>query len=330
MGKSVCITNTQWELYAKGKLPLAELTMLQTHVQTCEVCADIKDGLDLMENKALLNQHIERIHQEVETKVKTQPKTIALRTWFSVAAAAILLVAVGVAVYNQKNTLTTSPPIAKIEVPRLNSDSTQVTKQQELENNKQLATAVKPKLKSELTNSNTQQLTQPEQIPLAASDAAVAEDLAPVVVEDKTKEQPLPEVAAVKQLSDAETEEIQTVTTKAKRNIQSKSTQPSARYPSNYNAASNTMLNTLELVDTGWVDLVKSYYNKQQWDSCVLVSQSYLSHPNSTTKEYAYYYTALAQLKLGNTFLAKQYLKQCINLDGALRNEAQTQLDKLP
>lgn len=334
MDATTCLTNTTWERYAQGTLSAKEEEMLLAHVNTCAICADIKDGIDLMADKTSLSKHINNINQQIDERVNKQPIVRSIRPWYAVAAACMLVALVGIAVYQNKYTPIQESSIAlKSESP---SDTAPVlpapsapVKPEELPEVKPSSRRSKPMHKE----IKEKPLLSDNQVSIAApaSDAvtAIAEDLPKL--EEKSKEQEADQTQT-KTLSapiatESVTKEALTVT-KRKAWIQSKS--PSATYPSNYNVMSNTQLNQLEGMDTGWVQLALNYYNQQQWDSCALVAKPYLLSGQNNTKAYALYWTAKSVWKKGNNALAKRYLRECIEESNVLKKEAEQLLKEIP
>jgi hypothetical protein len=94
MDTTHCINNNTWELYAANKLAGEELAALQKHASTCELCSDIKEGIDVMPNPALLGKKVGAINQQVDDYLaKKKTKKIPLWYW---SAAAVLLISLGI------------------------------------------------------------------------------------------------------------------------------------------------------------------------------------------------------------------------------------------
>lgn len=95
MDATKCLTNPQWELYSRQKLGVKELELLLSHVNSCEICADIKEGIDSMQDSAALVQTVSKINTRIDSKVGLkQTKSIPIYFWLS--AAAVLVIGIGI------------------------------------------------------------------------------------------------------------------------------------------------------------------------------------------------------------------------------------------
>ncbi len=113
-----CINNETWTLYAANKLAAKELAILQKHAKTCELCSDVKDGIDAMPNPALLSQKVAILNQKAEEYL-TPKKTKKIALWYW-SAAAVLLLSVGIGWMYTKTNFTdklavkTNPTVEKM------------------------------------------------------------------------------------------------------------------------------------------------------------------------------------------------------------------------
>ncbi|MCX6190049.1 MAG: hypothetical protein NTW54_10715 [Bacteroidetes bacterium] len=89
MDTQLCITNPEWERYSAKTLSEPLLQHLLEHVQGCAICADIKDGIDLMLDAQKLGERVQSINNEVEIFLQetAQKKT---NFWYWSAAALII------------------------------------------------------------------------------------------------------------------------------------------------------------------------------------------------------------------------------------------------
>jgi hypothetical protein len=71
MDTTKCISNPVWEAYAAHTLEAFELEYLHKHVLHCEICADMKAGIDAMADSRLLVTQVERIHRKVDVFMST-------------------------------------------------------------------------------------------------------------------------------------------------------------------------------------------------------------------------------------------------------------------
>ncbi|MCG9879748.1 MAG: hypothetical protein MH472_04040 [Bacteroidia bacterium] len=95
MDATKCLTDAQWEQYSQQCLSIQEMSLLQSHVGSCEICADIKEGIDTMHDASKLVNRLDSIHEKVDTRVGLKKsKMIPLYFWLS--AAAVLVVGIGI------------------------------------------------------------------------------------------------------------------------------------------------------------------------------------------------------------------------------------------
>lgn len=117
MDTTQCIDNATWERYAAKTLSPAQLLSLQQHAEGCELCADIKEGIDAMAHPEALAATVEEINAEVDEYVKPRRrKTLALWYW-SAAAAVVAAVGISVFVLNREKITPTQPISQKQEQP---------------------------------------------------------------------------------------------------------------------------------------------------------------------------------------------------------------------
>ncbi len=91
MDSTKCINNTQWETYSQGKLNSKELAQMTVHTADCEICADIKDGIDSMQKPSELVKHVQSIDKKIAKKTKKSfAKVIAISAFVAVAASLLI------------------------------------------------------------------------------------------------------------------------------------------------------------------------------------------------------------------------------------------------
>ncbi len=101
MDTNTCIDNNIWEAYANNTISQANLIYMENHVKTCELCADMKEGIDAMLDKSLLIDRIDKVNKAVDEIIKQKNnKKYVLAYW---SAAAVLLIAVGLFWFNYTN-----------------------------------------------------------------------------------------------------------------------------------------------------------------------------------------------------------------------------------
>ncbi len=101
MDTTNCIENNIWEAYANNTISEVNLVYMKKHVKTCELCADVKEGIDAMLDKGLLIDKVNKVNKAVDEIIKQKNKIKPLIWYWS--AAAILLVSFGLVWYNSQN-----------------------------------------------------------------------------------------------------------------------------------------------------------------------------------------------------------------------------------
>lgn len=187
MDTSICITNPQWERYSAKTLSEKELHSLERHVVGCEICSDIKEGIDAMKNPASLTQTVSQLHTEVDRSLAAQKNKIFFWYW---SAAAVLLLSVGISWFmlGKQNIVATNNPEKTI------SDQTQIAKPENSD-------IEKTKTESQLNSStdNTRVLAEKN---IEVSNTNSGATAAPALKEEeKAIENPKPEAATTEDLS---------------------------------------------------------------------------------------------------------------------------------
>lgn len=139
MDATKCLNNSQWEQYAQQNLGETEYAALLHHAAHCEICLDIKEGIDQLKKPTSLGQTVERINARVDAKLAA-PKSKVIPIYFWLSAAAIFIVSLGVVFF----------PLPKLQ------DTAVV--QQDLDNNK----ANLPSSDAQINTSKKEVLVQPE------------------------------------------------------------------------------------------------------------------------------------------------------------------------
>lgn len=93
MDTSICINNPQWERYSSKTLSEKELRSLERHAAGCEICTDIKEGIDAMKNPATLSQTVNQIQEEVDRYLAPSKNKMVFWYW---SAAAVLFLSLGI------------------------------------------------------------------------------------------------------------------------------------------------------------------------------------------------------------------------------------------
>jgi hypothetical protein len=70
MDEQICISEQNWLKYSVGKLNADEIRLLNSHCQNCEICSDIKEGIDVMKTPTALESQINNINNKIDQKTK--------------------------------------------------------------------------------------------------------------------------------------------------------------------------------------------------------------------------------------------------------------------
>jgi hypothetical protein len=100
-----CITNLQWERYSNKTLDEPDIHYLQEHVMVCEVCADIKEGIDAMLVPAMLAERVEAINMEVDEYLKNKGNNKSHLWFWSIAAMVVLGIGISWLMMNNKKVI---------------------------------------------------------------------------------------------------------------------------------------------------------------------------------------------------------------------------------
>lgn len=101
MDTNTCIDNNIWEAYANNTISQGDLIYMEKHVKTCELCADMKEGIDAMLVPSLLVDRVNKVNKAVDEIIKQKNNKKYLLAYWS--AAAVLLIAVGLFWFNYTN-----------------------------------------------------------------------------------------------------------------------------------------------------------------------------------------------------------------------------------
>ena len=338
MDATGCISNQAWQDYAAGKLDEQSKELLLRHAASCVICSDILEGIDSMEQPALLSRHIQQINKAVDLRTR---KTWGINTaWY--AAAAILIMACGFAWY--LFTPRTEQPVAlrqqeetAPEKPVREKNETIRSKEQPIEapqiqhapaKNKPAAPALstvpeKPVIISRkraiVDIEEPKAATQAEQ-PVSLADASVSESKS---IDD-----------ANKQAADQETE----IATAGSRNVSQQKTaakKSKETYPSAYSANSNTGLNNYNFrgarsaSDSTVYRSALVQYEAKQYDSCKVILSNLVLDTASAYYEEGMLLMAKAHIDTGEKEAAKGLLKKVIGLNGSRKKDARELLNAL-
>lgn len=354
MDTNTCIDNNIWEAYANKTISQANLIYMENHVKTCELCADMKEGIDAMLDKSLLVDRVDKVNKAVDEIVKQKNSKKYLLTYWS--AAAVLLIAAGLFWFNYTNL---APQLAKNEAnlkspPALsesNSDSIYNyvppktnAKKEELALNKEQKQLSFKSIQSEVL----------AETPMNAEGADMDDVGAPEIVQKNTgiaeSDMAAPEVkmetqaetvTAKDRILDAEKAE-----TKKKVEVANKMAKAiilPAPASNNNLAYNNYSMNNNRLDSTWQTDNYKSlnysdsinYINAQnefklnRLDNSLRILDLILTNSKSIYCEDALFLSAQVYVKQNNISKAKTTLKKVVSLNGRLKTNAQKLLSEL-
>jgi TonB family protein len=111
--------------YVAGELPPAEEHQVEAHTLDCAVCADILEGLELQPaaaHEASVDTLRQRLHTrvaELTAEAVPEPAVIPLWAWRPLAAAAVLLLSLGVVGWLTVSRLNNAPELTARSVPQV-------------------------------------------------------------------------------------------------------------------------------------------------------------------------------------------------------------------
>jgi hypothetical protein len=333
MDTTKCISNSQWEAYSKGLLTAQELGSVQAHAAVCELCADIKEGIDLMAKPALLSQQVTQIQQKVDIRIKPKRGKIIGIIAFVAAAAAIVAIANGFLFMAQEDAA--QQVVYQPSLPAT-TDSVQTDT-----NSKKMLALELPKPQKSKTPPLTKQATLPipEQVP-ANSDAVMTEDVAePIMVDDASvsKIEKMELDAGVEQKSAPTNEQVKALTQttetlaklKAKTSYKQKNIYPAPANVSQNNL-NNLYLNHIEVLpvgDSNNIAIARGLLAQQQFAAGLSKVQAIAQDSSSAYYHEAMFLAAQSLVGLNRTKAATKYLMEIIKTQNPYRDRAKSLLE---
>lgn len=322
---------------------------MEQHVKTCEVCADIKDGIDAMEKPSQLMQKVNAINREVDVLVSAKKQSNKSAWYWAIAAS--LFISFGLLIYNYIQL-----PDGKIALKDPNKEEAQKpVLSEEKTAPLQIDTVVKNEIAADILAENNSKpkeeivtlkrnISEPPTI--VEQQIALVDDIS--FAAGNKEETADKEIAiAPEQISSGATvtkpeEKLKAETDFAVVTKTYKSKALSIPAPlSNNNFAFSTN-NNLNYTLTDSVSLFQVYkldsanfskaqmaYNRNQFDSCHTWLSNIVDNPNGYLYEDILYLKAHNYIKQNKTNEARQVLKQLIKHKGKKQKEASALLKSI-
>lgn len=352
MDTNTCIDNNIWEAYAINTISEANLIYMENHVKTCELCADMKEGIDAMLVPSLLVDKVDKVNKAVDEIVKKKNnKKYVLVYW---SAAAVLLIAIGLFWFNYtnlapqlaQNESTLNPPPVLNETdsiynyvpPKSNANK------EELALNKEQNQTIVKSVPAEVLSENPVEAEKADMDEVVATEivqkntSLVEGDMAvpEVKMEEQTETVTLKDKAPA--IVSAESKKKVEVTKKAAKAL-------SLPAPINYNnlgynnyPTNNNWMDTVlqrdKIRNTNYSDSV-NYANAQnefksnRLDNCLHILDLITINNKSKYYEDALFLSAQVYVKKNNKSKAKSELKKVIELKGNKQTEAEQLLKSM-
>lgn len=345
MDTTTCINNTIWEAYANKSISKADMIYIEEHVKTCEVCADIKEGIDTMPNPLQLMQKVDAINHEIDVVVSTK-KRVSKNNWYW-AIAASLMISFGLLIYNYIQL-----PEGKLAMNEVSKEEVQKPSLTEEKNTPlQTDTVIENEIAENILAENkskpkeeivTLKRNISEQIPIAEQQIALADNIS---VTDGNKEDVADKemVLAPQQISSSATstqaeEKLKPVETDiavVTKTFKNKTASiPSPLSNNNYAAFSNNN-NNLNYTVNDSISFFQVYkldsanfskaqiaYKSNKFDSCYVWLSNIVDNPNGYLYEDVLYLKANNFIKQHKINEAKEVLRQLIKQKGKKQKEA--------
>ncbi len=327
MDATKCISNPHWEAYSQGKLSKTQLDLLNAHVQSCEICADMKAGIDAMQHPENLVKQVAVIDKKIAQKTqKSYAKIIAITTFVAIAATLLII---GNSFLLMEAEDAEIHPILTEKITDTN-DSVQPDPKKilalEVPAKKRKAVTIPFKPSPDATIKVQENL--PEKMMVESNDASSqAEDLAP------------PEIAPVKALEQETTDNVIEESQKfeIKRDVQkvmpaSKKQKARVAGPhtsSNNNINNNNAISFEQPTDSARIAVAKQLMARKEFQlglNCLLGLRN-----DSTSGFYheALYLSAQFYIGLNQAHFAKGLLQEILKSENAFTLKAQVLLRKL-
>lgn len=324
MDTTHCISNGTWEAYAQKTFSAPQLHALQKHVEGCEMCADIKEGIDSLAAPETLPQTIAQINTEVDDRLKPKRNRLAI-LWYSSAAAAIVL-AVGIGWYfmpSQQENVAQNVPVSSHTPEIIANDTAQQTTPPTTKPVDVMQTPHEPQ------TTNKREITNPENHAERATKKSDATDDEVKALEQGTTATTKSEEEM--KATEAESADDFTADVTQKKESQTLRMQTKKEvYPSNMSLNNNLFFNNTFSNNTGvflmhdsvsYTQAMK-HYNAKQYDSCVQLLQNRFYGTLLQYNELSALLQAQALIKLNRHAEAQSLLHSFVFTDEHRKKEA--------
>ena len=349
MDTTQCIENKIWELYSTKRLSELELEILHAHVLGCDMCLDIKEGIDAMEDPTTLKSRIEMLDQKVDDRTQPSKQTFS-SFWFAVAAA-VFLFAIGLSwiLFNNKETEVVIKTIENaLPVDTIHGENTLTTTKEKETIKKtppvigmekspsgppQIEEVLQERVIEQFEDTKSDAIVEPRQEPEKNTVVTATESEANI--SDDSKDSPTESTVQKTPtwaFGDGESKE------KSNRNLITrkksiKSTSSIKRLPAPANN-SNTMkddLDGLMVLTSDSVVYAKAlqFYQSNNYDSCMLILNRLSTNIQSSYFEASYLLKAKTFIKKDQPENARIILQYLIQQNGKLAAEAKKLLEGL-
>lgn len=339
MDTTHCINNPTWELYAANKLASEELAVLQKHAKTCELCGDIKEGIDAMPKPELLGAEVENLNKKVDKHLATT-KRKRLPIWYW-SAAAVLLLSLGIGfIYTKTNT----GDVALV-TPQKNTEQATIDTVAERPSTKNSTVVTKNKSKKipqqKPLKEDNKEINQQVITPNDDRQESFKTDEATWFLNEQNKDIPAKELLKdfVVKIDTAKTKRTK-VTSSTTKDALSKKKKQKLELPSpqmnnifnnrNYNNVVNmSVLGLKQNIDSIEYANAVQYFNNDSFAKCILSLEIVISDEDSKFYEESLLLKAKALIKQHKKSEAKIVLQNLVSLKGKYKMQAKKLLKEI-
>lgn len=367
MDTTHCITDAQWLRFADGSLSREERQAMLDHIGQCELCADIADGILAMPDAKALHSRVDAINTRVDAL--TQNKTKKLPVFWYWSAAAVLLLAAGLAwmVLNQplENKVAQKPEVTETkhdtvitqttpvevkkdektvvakhtEMPKWNRTD-EVAERSVTENLKVPVNQEESGLDDMTVTEDTKGVTTANGSGAVHADTVYAIQPAPSVAEDKKTVTPAGENSySVKETEAASNKQTRRAESMAKNRKKKAESNPAPANVNNRNnadaydeeAAAKDYKKPLDYraTDSILLHASRTYYDEKNYAQSLQSISEILKRPNSVYYEDALFQQARSLIALNRKDAARSVLTKVVGLNGKWKAEAEALLKTL-